>query len=133
MEVIKANILKAMNEDFTSVYRLVAAIQGDWEINETFESKMVERITAAMHGWAEARRYQNQALQSIIRTATEHKTSIENNLCVDASWLNTSRYEEYNAEAKKFEHEITSLTYFVGLNAKESASVFAKLTSLIKF
>ena len=133
MEVIKANILKAISEEHKSVFRLSAAIQADTEINETFESKMVQRITNAMHGWADARRHQHQALQSIIRTATEHKTSIENNLCVDTSWLNTSRYEEYNTEAKKFEHEILTLTYFVGLSANETSSVFAKLTSLNEF
>ena len=133
MEVIKANILKALNEDFTSVYRFAQAVQGDFEINDSFESKMVERITNAMDRWASARRYSHQALQGLIRTATEHTASIENNLNVDASWMNTSRYEEYITEASKFEHEITTLTYFVGLDSTERSSVFAKLTSLIKF
>ena len=133
MEVIKANILKALNEEYTSVYRFTEAVQGDFEINDSFESKMVERITTAMDRWASARKYSHQALQSLIRTATEHTTCLENNLNVDASWLNTSRYEEYITEASKFEHEITTLTYFVGLDSAERSSVFAKLTSLIQF
>lgn len=133
MEVIKANILKAISEDQHSVYRFCLECQIDTELNETFESKINQRISHSMDRWADARKSSHQALQTIIKTATEHKTSIENNLCVDASWLNTSRYEEYISEAKKFEHEITILTYFVGLTASETASVFAKLTSLIKF
>jgi len=133
MEIIKANILKAISEEHKSVYRFVAACQANTEIDETFESKMVERITNAMDRWASARKYSHQALQTIIKTATEHKTSLESNLNVDASWLNTSRYEEYISEAKKFEHEIITLTYFVGLDNDQRSSVFAKLTSLIDF
>ena len=133
METIKENILKAISEEHNSVYRFVAACYGDTELDESFESKMVQKITNSMDRWADARKEMHNTLSHMISTATDHKKSIENNFSVDSGWINSSRYETNIAEAKKYEHEITTLTFFIGFTPAERSELFAKLTSLIQF
>ena len=133
MEVIKANILKAMNEEHNSVFRFVQSCYGESALDESFESKMVQKITNSMDRWADARKEMHNTLSHMIRTATDHQKSIENNFSVDGGWINSSRYEISIADAKKYEHEITTLTFFIGFTPEERSSLFAKLTSLIKF
>jgi hypothetical protein len=133
MEVIKANILKAMNEEYTTVHRFVGACYGDTELDESFESKMVQKITNSMDRWADARKEMHKTLSHMISTATDHKKSIENNFSVDSGWINSSRYETNIADAKKYEHELTTLTFFIGFTPSERSELFAKLTSLIQF
>ncbi len=133
MEIIKANILKAMNEEYTTVHRFVGACYGDTELDESFESKMVQKITNSMDRWADARKEMHNTLSHMIRTATDHQKSIENNFSVDAGWINSNRYENNIADAKKYEHEITTLTFFIGFTPAERSELFAKLTSLIQF
>ena len=133
METIKENILKAISEEHTSVYRFVAACYGDTPLDESFESKMVQKITNSMDRWADARKEMHDTLSQMIRTATDHKKSIENNFSVDTGWINSSRYETNIADSKKYEHEIATLTFFIGFTPEERSSLFAKLTSLIRF
>ncbi len=133
MEEIKANILKAMNEEHNSVFRFIQSCYGEAEFNESFESKMVQKITNSMDRWADARKEMHKQLSHMISTATDHQKSIENNFSVDAGWINSNRYENNIADAKKYEHEITTLTFFIGFTPAERSELFAKLTSLIKF
>jgi hypothetical protein len=133
MEIIKANILEAINGEHTSVFRFVASCYGDTELNESFESKMVQKITDSMNRWADARKEMHNTLSHMIATATDHKKSIENNFSVDAGWINSNRYENNIADAKKYEHEIVTLTFFIGFTPSQRNCLFAKLTSLIEF
>ena len=133
MEIIKANILKAISEEHTSVHWFVAACYGDTALDESFESKMVQKITNSMDRWADARKEMHNTLSHMISTASDHQKSIENNFSVDAGWINSNRYENNIADAKKYEHELTTLTFFIGFTPSERACLFVKLTSLIKF
>jgi hypothetical protein len=133
MEIIKANILKAISEEHISVFRFVQSCYGETALDESFESKMVQKITNGMDRWADARKDMHNALSGLISTATDHQKSIENNYSVDSGWINSNRYEISIADAKKYEHEITTLTFFIGFTPAERSELFAKLTSLIKF
>jgi hypothetical protein len=135
METIKANILKAISEEYKAgrYYDFISNCVKETELNETVETKIVHTLHNALNRWADARVSMHRALKVLINSAQSHQTNIENNYSVDAGWVTASRYEEYIVEAKKWEQEAATAAYLIGLDAKEKSSLFAKVSSLIEY
>jgi hypothetical protein len=136
MEIIKANILKAISDEHTSVHRFVSSCYGDTALDESMESKMVSLFTNSMNRWADARRTMHKSLNQMIRIATERQNNIVKGYAFyasDVAWVTQTGYEAAITETNKHEHEIVALTYLMGFSCDERTSIFAKLTSLIEF
>jgi hypothetical protein len=133
METIKANILKAISEEHASAYNFISSCVKENKLDETLEAKIAYTLFNALQRWADARVSMHKSLTSLIRTAEDHKATIQNNFSVDAGWVTASRYEEYIVEAKKWEQEAATASYLIGLDAKEKVSLFAKVSSLIEY
>jgi hypothetical protein len=133
METIKENILKAISEEHTNVYRFIQTILSDFELDESMESNMVITLTNSMDRWADTRDSMHKALTKLISTATEHQSKIQLGFDVHSGWVQSNRYEEKLAEAKMWENEISTLTRLIGLGNTDRINLFKKLNSLIKF
>ena len=133
IENMKADILKAISEDHTSAYKFISSCVREIELDLTVESKIAYTLFNSLQRWADARVSMHKALRSLILTATNLQSGIENNLSIDGGWIASNRYEEYLMEAKKWEQEVATATYLVGLDAKQKVSLFAKLSSLIEY
>lgn len=133
METIKANILKAISEEHASLDDFIASLVKGINLDDSVGTKLIKTLHSGLTHWADARVYMHRALRVLINTAQDHQKNIENNYSVDAGWVTAREYEEYIVKAKKREHEIFTVCYFIGLEPKESSSLFAKVSSLIEY
>ena len=136
MEIIKANILKAISENHTSVYKFVSACFSDTALDESLEAKMILSITNAMDRWADARKEMHKGLNQMIRIATQRQSNIKQGYAAygsDAAWVTQTGYEEAITETNKWEQEIVTLCRLMSFTCEERVTIFAKLTSLIEF
>lgn len=136
METVKANILKAILEEHTSVHRFVSSCYGDTALDGSMESKIVLLFTNSISRWADARKTMHKSLNQMIRIATERQNNIVKGYAFygsDVAWITQTGYEAAITETNKHEHEIVALTSLIGLSCDERISIFAKLTSLIEF
>ena len=133
METIKANILKSISEEHANLDAFISSLVKGINLDDSVETKLIKTLHNALTHWADARVYMHRALRVLINTAQDHQKNIENNYSVDAGWVTAREYEDYIVKAKKREHEIATVCYFIGLEPKESSSLFAKVSSLIEY
>lgn len=136
METLKANILKAISGEHESVYKFISACYEDMPLDESLESKMISSITQAMDCWADARLEMHKSLSNMIRRATERQASVVAGYGFyqsDAAWVTQTGYEQQITETNKWEQEMVTLCRLIGFDCEQRVSIFAKLTSLIKF
>lgn len=138
MEDIKVNILRSLDEDYTTVYRFLDDCFPilDGAKSTEFNYKIAYKIYSAMDRWADARLEMHKSLSYMIRQANSNKESIEKGFgfwVSDAAWVTQTGYEKWIIEAQKWEQEIVTLTHLIDIDANERVRIFAKLNSLIKF
>ncbi len=138
MEDIKVNILRSLDEEYTTTYRFLDDCFPilDGGKLPSLNYKIAYKLFSAMNYWEEARRDMHNALSFMIRQANSNKESIEKGLgfwASDAVWVTQTGYEKAIIEAQKWEQEITTLTSLIGIDANDRVRLFAKLNSLIKF
>ena len=138
MEDIKVNILRSLDEEYTTVYRFLDDCFPilDKEKSTALNYKIAYSLYNAIDRWADARKDMHKSLQHLINTADNHKEMIVKGFGINASdsaWVKQSGYERSITEANKWEQEIVTLTHLINLDANDRIRIFAKLTSLIKF
>jgi hypothetical protein len=138
MEDIKVNILRSLDEEYTTVYRFLDDCFPtlDGEKSTSLNYKIAYKLYSAMDRWVEARKEMHKALSYMARQANTNKESVEKGLgfwLSDAAWVTQTGYERAITEAQKWEQEISTLTHLIDIDANERVRIFAKLNSLIKF
>jgi hypothetical protein len=133
LETIKANILKAISEEHANLDQFISSLVKGINLDDSIETKLAKTLHSGLTHWADARVYMHRALRVLINTAQDHQKNIENNYSVDAGWVTAKEYEDYIVKSKKREHEIWTVCYFIGLESKDSASLFEKVSSLIEY
>jgi hypothetical protein len=138
MEDIKVNILRSLDEDYTTSYRFLDDCFPilDGGKLPSLNYKIAYKLYSALNYWEEARREMHNALTHMIKRATSNQESVAKGLgfwISDAAWVTQTGYEKAIIEAQKWEQEITTLTSLIGIDADDRVRLFAKLNSLIKF
>jgi hypothetical protein len=138
MEDIKVNILRSLDEDYTTVYRFLDDCFPilDEEKSTSLNYKIAYKLYTSIDLWADARKEMHKSLSHMARIAASNKDSIEKGFAftvADAAWVTQTGFERAITEAKKWEQEIHTLTHLINIDANDRVRLFAKLNSLIKF
>ncbi len=131
METIKANILKAISEEHKSVYDFAQAIGKGLLLDKSDELPIVFHLFFnAITRFADAREATNNTLSELISTAQREQARLQSGSALDLGWINSNRFEESVQESKKFQHEVHTLAYLIGLDAAQINELFKKIVSL---
>lgn len=136
METLKNNIQEVLTTEFTSVYRISSLVGKNLSIEEldlSTETKIAYQLADVITSYASARKYAWKSLNNLIHGAQETKQYLERGFQCDSGFLDSSKYDTYNNESKKYENEIKTLLYVAGVPTSLIPEFVAKINNTIEW
>lgn len=135
METIKSNILNMISGEYDSTFKLAGQAVAGFEsaANNTAETKIAHQMFNAIIRYVDSRTDINRALNHLISTCTSEQARLQQGRTLDLGWINSSQFEEAVQSSKKWEHEINTLAYLIGLTGNERNDLFKKIQDLTNY